>query len=181
MLLHAGGIEGAVDLGQELAVAEELSLTIALGFRAAEGELPDIAVALGDFLCTAGLGILQRDVIGFHLLRRQTGTYALTGHADPLLGQATLDHRPLFRRQVLQLAEHEAHVRQRLAIDLHVAGGQLPQPRLQHLRMHQRACQAQHQCQQRQTILHVMTPRNSSPKLEHSLDVNLCFRLQVLP
>ena len=142
LLLNPGGVERALDLGEELPVTEELCLPFALGLGATELEVPDLAVALGDALGAARLRILQGNVIGLHLVRSQAGAHALACDADALLGQHAFHHRPLFRWQVLQLAEHELHVRQRLAIDLHVAGGQFPQTRLQHLRLHQGTRQA---------------------------------------
>ncbi|KAI3485012.1 hypothetical protein L1887_51787 [Cichorium endivia] len=170
LLLNPAGIERALHRGGEFTVAEELRLTGALGFRAAELELPGLAATVGDALGAARLRILQRDIVGLHLLRGQAGAHALAGHGNALLGQHPFHHRPLLRRQVLQLPEHELHVRKRLAVDLHVAGGQLPQPRLQHLRLDQGTRQANQQRQRRHTNVHLVTPEISGPVPDCCLD-----------
>lgn len=53
LLLLTRRIEGTDHVGRELSVTQELRLTVALRFRAAEGELPVLAVTVSDALRAA--------------------------------------------------------------------------------------------------------------------------------
>ncbi|MCY1176423.1 hypothetical protein D9M73_166910 [compost metagenome] len=154
--MNAGGVERPVNLGGEFAITEERRHAGSLGFRAAETEFPLIAGAVGDFLFAARLQIGQRNVVGLDLFRGQARPDPFTAHGDALLFQL----RTLLRGHLaLDLTEDQLQVRHILLIDLHVARGQLPQSRLQHLRVSRhRKCQTQCHGQTQQTNVHRVTP-----------------------
>lgn len=118
LLLNAGGVESAIDLGRELTIAEECGDPRTLRFRTAETEFPLVAGTFGDLLLAARLWVRQWNVVSLHLFRRQARPNPFTTHGNALL----LQLRALFRGHLtLYLAEDQLQVGQVLVIDLHVA------------------------------------------------------------
>ncbi len=79
----------------------------------------------------------QRDVVRLYLSLCQAGSHALAAERHALLLHHLFHHGALLRRQILQLPQHQLHVRQLLSVHLHIARRQFPQAGLQHLRLSQ--------------------------------------------
>jgi hypothetical protein len=90
------------------------------------------------------------------LCRGEAHLHAFAGHGDALFFQ----HGALFGGHLLlELTEDQRQVRQVLVIDFHVAGGQFPQARRQHLRLRcHRQRQTNNHGQTKQTSIHRVTP-----------------------
>lgn len=143
-------------MGGELTITLELRYAGTLGAWATELELPGRAIAIGNLLRAACLGIGQRNLLVFYLLRREADTHPLTTKGDALLGEHLFHGRALLGRHHLQLSEHDLQVGHLLAVNLHIARRQLPQAGLQNLRLGEGRSQTNHQPQY--ALFHVGVP-----------------------